>query len=249
MRRRTILAAALVALLALSGCGGGSGDDTGDAAGDASPDSSEPAPRDLDEVDYSLVAHAQPAQVQVYASASEDEPTVVLDNPNENGAPLVFLVEDDLGDWLQVLLPIRPNGSTGFIRTADVELARNSYSIDIELSAHRLTVTKGDEVIADEVIGVGTAATPTPGGKYYLKELLEPPDPNGVYGPYAYGLSGFSNVLEEFNGGPGVIGLHGTNQPELLGTDVSKGCIRMSNEAITKLAEVLPLGTPVHIEA
>ena len=159
----------------------------------------------------------------------------------------MFLVEEDQGEWLKVLLPIRPNGSTGFVRASDVTVSENPYSIDIELAEHRLTVSKGDEVTIDEPIGVGTASTPTPGGKYYLKELLQPPDPNGTYGPYAYGLSGFSNVLQEFNGGDGVIGIHGTNQPEAIGTDVSHGCIRVSNEAITEMAGMLPLGTPVHI--
>jgi lipoprotein-anchoring transpeptidase ErfK/SrfK len=187
--------------------------------------------------------------VQVYATAADDQPTTVLDNPNENGAPLVFLVEEDLGEWLEVLLPIRPNGSTGFVKASDVTVSDNPYRIDIELASHRLTVTKGAEVVVDEPIGVGTASTPTPGGKYYLKELLQPPDPNGPYGPYAYGLSGFSNVLEEFNGGDGVIGIHGTNEPEAIGTDVSHGCIRVANEAITEMAGMLPLGTPVHIEA
>jgi lipoprotein-anchoring transpeptidase ErfK/SrfK len=195
------------------------------------------------------VAQARPARVQVYATAADDQPTTVLDNPNENGAPLVFLVEEDLGEWLEVLLPIRPNGSTGFVKASDVTVSDNPYRIDIELASHRLTVTKGAEVVVDEPIGVGTASTPTPGGKYYLKELLQPPDPNGPYGPYAYGLSGFSNVLEEFNGGDGVIGIHGTNEPEAIGTDVSHGCIRVANEAITEMAGMLPLGTPVHIEA
>jgi lipoprotein-anchoring transpeptidase ErfK/SrfK len=109
-------------------------------------------------------------------------------------------------------------------------------------------VRKGDEVVVDAAIGVGTASTPTPGGKYYIKELLEPSDPGGAYGPYAYGLSGFSNVLEEFNGGDGVIGIHGTNEPEAIGTDVSHGCIRVDNDTITEMAGMLPLGTPVHID-
>jgi lipoprotein-anchoring transpeptidase ErfK/SrfK len=187
--------------------------------------------------------------VQVYASASEDEPTVVLDNPNENGAPLVFLVDQNQGDWLQVLLPVRPNGSTGWIRAADVTLSTTAFSVDIALAEHRLVVRDGDQVVADVPVGVGTSATPTPGGRYYIKELLQPPDPGGAYGPYAYGLSGFSNVLDEFNGGDGVIGIHGTNEPELIGTDVSHGCIRVDNETITRLAGMLPLGTPVHISA
>ncbi|HEX6165522.1 MAG TPA: L,D-transpeptidase [Acidimicrobiales bacterium] len=253
MRRHTIAAPLLVALLALAACGGSDDGGPTDADGTTTTTSgggevaveptepTGPAP--------ALVARANAAEVQVYATASEDEPTATLDNPNENGAPLVFLVEEDQGDWLKVLLPVRPNGSTGFVRASDVTVSENPYSIDIELAEHRLTVSKGDEVLIDEPIGVGTASTPTPGGKYYLKELLQPPDPNGTYGPYAYGLSGFSNVLEEFNGGPGVIGIHGTNQPEAIGTDVSHGCIRVSNEAITEMAGILPLGTPVHIAA
>lgn len=253
-RTHRIAAALLAALVTLSACGGSDGDD---AAADDNDDTTTTTAADegggftdaTTVSDTSLVARALPAQVQIYASASEDEPTTTIDNPNENGAPLVFLVEEDLGEWLKVLLPIRPNGSTGYVKAADVEVAENPYSVDIKLAEHRIVVTNGDEVIVDEAIGVGTESTPTPGGKYYIKELLQPPDPDGAYGPYAYGLSGFSNVLEEFNGGNGVIGIHGTNEPELIGTDVSHGCIRMSNEAITELAGVLPLGTPVHIEA
>jgi lipoprotein-anchoring transpeptidase ErfK/SrfK len=200
----------------------------------------------------SLVAQANEPQVQVFGEPEEGEPTATLDNPNENGAPLVFLVDEmHLGGatWLKVLLPLRPNGSTGWVRASDVEVRRNPYRIDIALADHRLVVREGDAVVVDAPIGVGTASTPTPGGRYYLKELLQPPDPGGAYGPYAYGLSGFSNVLDEFNGGDGVIGIHGTNQPETIGTDVSHGCIRVDNDTISRMAEILPLGTPVHIEA
>ncbi len=237
--------------LALGACGGGgSGDDSrGDAPEPPTRDAGETPTTATPVSSGSQVAQAVGATVQVYASASEEEPTMVLDNPNENGAPLVFLVEEDQDDWLQVLLPVRPNGSTGWIRSAEVTLAANPFTIDIALADHRLVVHDGDEVVVDVPIGVGTSSTPTPGGKYYIKELLQPPDPNGSYGPYAYGLSGFSNVLDEFNGGDGVIGIHGTNEPEAIGTDVSHGCIRMDNETITELAGMLPLGTPVHITA
>jgi len=254
-RTQQIAAAGLAASLVLvSACGGGSGDDEAEADEPTSTTTAEAESGGagaftVAESTGSQVATAVPAQVQVYATAADTEPTTLLDNPNENGAPLVFLVKEDQGEWLEVYLPIRPNGSTGFVRAADVTVADNPYSVDIKLAEHRIVVTKGDEVIADEAIGVGTASTPTPGGIYYIKELLQPPDPTGAYGPYAYGLSGFSNELEEFNGGEGVIGIHGTNEPDAIGTDVSHGCIRMSNEAITALAAELPLGTPVHIEA
>jgi lipoprotein-anchoring transpeptidase ErfK/SrfK len=116
-------------------------------------------------------------------------------------------------------------------------------------------VWNGDEVFAEEPIGVGTTDTPTPGGLYYTKELLQPidrqgrPIPDGPYGPYAYGLSGFSDVLYDFAGGDGVIGIHGTNDPSSIGRDASHGCIRLSNEAITRLASTLPIGVPVEIKA
>ena len=98
-------------------------------------------------------------------------------------------------------------------------------------------------------IGVGTGDTPTPGGEFYIKELLQPPNPNGSYGTYAYGLSGYSDVLQSFNGGSGVVGIHGTNDDSTIGRDVSHGCIRLHNSDIEKLVGILPLGVPVEIRA
>jgi lipoprotein-anchoring transpeptidase ErfK/SrfK len=96
-------------------------------------------------------------------------------------------------------------------------------------------------------IGVGRAVTPTPTGRYYLTDLLRPPDPRGFYGPYAFGTSAHSRVLTSFAGGDGQVGLHGTNLPGALGHDVSHGCIRVTNDVITRLARTLPLGTPIVI--
>jgi lipoprotein-anchoring transpeptidase ErfK/SrfK len=163
--------------------------------------------------------------------------------------PLVFLVREVHPGWLRVLLPVRPNGSSGWIHADDVRLSHHEYRIVVALGAHTITVYRGTSVINREPVGVGRKNTPTPGGTYYTKELLRPPDPNGAYGPYAYGLSGYSTVLTSFNGGDGVIGIHGTNDPASLGRDVSHGCIRMSNTGITKLAKILPLGVPVQITA
>ena len=196
-----------------------------------------------------LVAEATVPSVPVYEDPGAAEPKLKLSHPNEEGAPRVFLVKAEQDDWLEVLLPVRPNGSTGWIRRADVSLARNTYRIRIELNAHRITVWNGPEVVHEEPVGVGRAEAPTPGGQYYITELLEPPSPNGPYGPYAFGLSGFSEVYTSFAGGNGVLGIHGTNDPSGLGKDVSAGCIRLSNQGITKLAKVLPLGTPVEIVA
>ena len=186
-------------------------------------------------------------RVGIYTAPPSSTLTSELASPQASGSPLVFLVEATQDPWLKVLLPVRPNGSEGWIRTADVTVSQHSFRIVIELSAHRITVYNGGSIIDQEPVGVGRRLTPTPGGLYYIKELLKPPDPNGPYGPYAYGLSGFSNVLTTFGGGDGVIGIHGTNDPSGLGHDVSHGCIRMSNAGITKLAAILPLGVPVEI--
>jgi lipoprotein-anchoring transpeptidase ErfK/SrfK len=194
------------------------------------------------------VAEAVVPEVAVFAEpGGSGEPAHRLAHPTEVGAPLVFLVEAEQGDWVRVLLPVRPNGSQGWVRASDVTLSTHSYRIEVSLSAFRIKVFEGATVLLEEPVGVGTGETPTPGGRYFLKELLQPPDPGGAYGPFAYGLSGFSNQLTSFAGGDGVIGIHGTNDPSSLGRQVSHGCIRMSNEGITRLAGILPLGTPVDI--
>ncbi|HEX8001504.1 MAG TPA: L,D-transpeptidase [Mycobacteriales bacterium] len=170
-------------------------------------------------------------------------------NPQPSGAPLVFLLVSEQQDWLRVQLPARPNGSTGWVRRADVTLHGVPYRVDVLRGAHQLRLFEYGRQVRVFPVGIGTSRTPTPGGTFYLKELLQPPDPDGDYGPYAYGLSGYSNVLTTFNGGDGVIGIHGTNQPSSVGRDVSHGCIRMRNADITFLARILPLGTPVRILA
>lgn len=196
-----------------------------------------------------VVAEAVGDTVAVYDAADATEASRVLARADEVSGTLVFVVEEEVGDRLLVQLPVRPNGSTGWIDRRDVTLSEHGYRIEVELGAHRLRLWHLDDLVMDTVIGVGTQDTPTPGGTFYLKELLQPPDPTAVYGPYAYGLSGFSTVYESFAGGAGVIGLHGTNRPELLGTDVSHGCIRLHNDDIVRLVEEigLPLGTPVAI--
>lgn len=202
------------------------------------------------------VAQAKEGAIDVFAGLDATEPERQIVSGVETSVdtiPVVFLVKerDPEAERLEVYLPVRPNGSTGWVNAADVSITAVPYRIEVTISEFRLRVFRDDEVIMEEPIGVGTGERPTPGGIYYLKELLQPPDPNGVYGVYAYGLSGYSNVLLSFNGGPGVIGIHGTNQPDSVGREVSAGCIRLQNDDITRMVEEigLPLGTPVEILA
>lgn len=197
----------------------------------------------------SVVAQATGRSVAVYRFPGARRPWRRFANPTADGGPLVFLVAQRLPGWERVYLPIRPNGSTGWVRDSQVSLAADPYRVVVSLDRHRITVLRNGRTIRVERAGVGQSVMPTPRGTYYIVELLRQPDPNGFYGPYAFGLSAFSNVFFHFGSGPGEIGLHGTNDPAGLGTSVSHGCIRISNAAITALAHLLPLGTPVQIRS
>jgi len=171
-----------------------------------------------------------------------------LINPQPSGAPLTFLLKDARGtDWLEVYLPVRPNGSAGWVRSSEVSVSAVTFRVDVHVKTHTLEVFENGELRSTHPVGVGTQNTPTPGGVFYLKELLIPTNKGGFYGPFAYGLSGFSNVLTKFGKGEGVIGLHGTNDEVSVGKDTSAGCVRLRNADITALAKLLPLGTPVRI--
>jgi lipoprotein-anchoring transpeptidase ErfK/SrfK len=168
-------------------------------------------------------------------------------NPIESGSPLVFQVINRREGWLQVLLPVRPNGSTGWIEAEQVTLTQTPYRIEVDVSDHRLRVLDDGRAIVDTAIGIGTGDNPTPIGSFYLTELVASSDPTGPYGPFAFGLSGYSETLQAFNGGRGVIGIHGTNDPSSLGRNASLGCIRVANDVIEDMVAYLPLGTPVTV--
>jgi len=195
----------------------------------------------------SVVAQAIGRTVTVHRTPTAGNILVVFVNPGRFGEQRVFLVKSRRPGWEQIYLPLRPNGSTGWVEDRNVELALDDYAVNVSLSARKVTVYKDGVLIDSFQAAIGTSATPTPRGHFYIDELLVQPNPGGVYGPYAFGLSAFSDVLFGFGGGPGQIGLHGTNDPAGIGTGVSHGCIRLDNAEITKLAHLLPLGTPVDI--
>lgn len=205
----------------------------------------------------STLAEASVPEVQVFdapeapmPSRSYQNPWHVNDDPAEPTVPLVFLVEEKRDDdWIRVLLPERPNGSTGWVRATDFKLTTTRYHITVALAAHQITVYDGESVVLQEPAAIGKPETPTPPGRYYIRVLLQSSSPGSVYGPFAYGLSAHSDVLTSFNGGDGEVGIHGNNDASALGQSVSSGCVRMSNEGITRLTELLPLGTPVEIVA
>ena len=171
---------------------------------------------------------------------------------NANGAPTVFGVLGERVDracrptWLHVQLPIRPNGATGWVRAADVVTARVHTRILVDLSRRQVSLYKAGRLVLRATAAVGSPATPTPTGRYYVNQRLVPTDPTGPFGPGAVGISAFSPVLTGWaQGGP--IAIHGTNEPWSIGHDVSNGCIRLPNRVLRRLFSATPSGTPVII--
>jgi lipoprotein-anchoring transpeptidase ErfK/SrfK len=148
--------------------------------------------------------------------------------------------------WLHVALPIRPNGATGWVRAANVVRTPVHTRITVDLSQRRVRLYRDGRLVLTAPAAIGSNATPTPVGRYYVNQRLIPTDPNGPYGPGAVGISAFSPVLTGWaQGGP--IAIHGTNEPWSIGRAVSNGCIRIPNALLRKLFPLAVEGTPVLI--
>ncbi len=187
--------------------------------------------------------------IRVYAKPDETSQLIasLAVGQEIKGRPTFTVIGTD-GDWVHVNAPVRPNGTTGYVRKKDVKTYQHPWAIVIELGRKQLTVCNSGRPVQREKIGVGTADRPTPTGACFTVELIKTRKPKGAYGPYAYGLSCFSDVVFSFGaGGDGRLGIHGTNAPTKLGTAVSSGCIRVGNAGITKMAKTLPVGVPTFI--
>ena len=171
---------------------------------------------------------------------------------NVNKAAMVFGVLGERIDarcratWLHVALPIRPNGATGWVRAANVARLRVHTRITVDLSERRVMLYRNGRLVLTAPAAIGSSATPTPLGRYYVNQRLIPSDPNGPYGPGAVGISAFSTVLTGWTQG-GPIAIHGTNEPWSIGRAVSNGCIRIPNASLRKLFPLAVSGTPVLI--
>lgn len=194
-----------------------------------------------------IVATATTARVPVFRAPGDPRPALRVGSPAGAGTPLVFLVRSRRPGWEQVYLPVRPDGSTGWVQDRWLRLALDPYSLEVRLGDHEVVLRRRGRVVARFPAGVGRGVLPTPTGRYYVVDLLRQPDPTGPYGPYAFGTSAYSRVLFSFGGGPGEIGIHGTDDASSIGRNASHGCIRLPNAAIRRLAGLLPLGTPVTI--
>lgn len=169
----------------------------------------------------------------------------------EDGFPEVYLVLSSWRDaeghgWLRVRIPMRPNGRTGWVRRRALgPLYRVRTQLVLDRASRRATLFRRGRPIWSAPVGIGKPGTPTPSGRFWIREKFRTGEPGGAYGPVAFGSSDYS-VLSDWPGG-GVIGIHGTAEPWLIPGRPSHGCIRLRNRAIRRLWRLLPVGTPLLI--
>jgi hypothetical protein len=148
--------------------------------------------------------------------------------------------------WIQVRIPGRPNGRKGWVRRGALGyLHELTTALVIDRRRASAALRRSGRLIWRARIGHGAPGTPTPAGRFYIRERLRNLGGSPIYGPWAFGTSAYSS-LSDWPGG-GVVGIHGTNQPWLIPGRPSHGCVRVRNRAIRRLARLMPVGTPVHI--
>jgi hypothetical protein len=148
--------------------------------------------------------------------------------------------------WILVPIPGRPNGVTGWVRASALgEMHITHEYLRVNREAFRATLYRDGRPIWSAPVGVGRPSLPTPAGHFYVTEkLVALGGPS--YGPYALGTSAYAPTLSEWPGG-GVVGIHGTDEPQLIPGRPSHGCIRLRNADITSLWRMIQVGTPIEI--
>jgi hypothetical protein len=148
--------------------------------------------------------------------------------------------------WVRIRLAVLPNGTTGWVPRGSLAGFQTVHTrMTISHSRLRATLYRRGRPIFSTRVGVGQPHYPTPRGEFYIREKLQGYY-SPAYGPRAFGLNARSAVLTDWPGG-GFVGIHGTNQPQLIPGRISHGCVRVNNGAVMRLFRLMPIGTPVHI--
>ncbi|MGI9578001.1 MAG: L,D-transpeptidase [Microthrixaceae bacterium] len=171
-----------------------------------------------------------------------------FDSKSPFGSPFSMLVTERRGYWAEVLIPVRPNGTRGYVDTRKVRLTRQDHIVQVDLSDRKLVAWQGTRKILETPVTIGSASRSTPTGRFYVTDRSNS-TPGPAYGSHILALNGYSEKLDYFDGGVPVIALHGTDRPDLMGQAASNGCVRMPNEVVKVLYDWLPVGTMVEITA
>jgi L,D-transpeptidase catalytic domain len=150
-------------------------------------------------------------------------------------------------NWGRVVLPLKPNGRTGWINLHGLRTVHTSTWIRASLHDRRIWLMHGSRPLASFSAAIGAVTTPTPAGRFSVTDSLATGDPSGPFGWYAFGLSGHQPHLPPGWSGGDQLAIHGTNDPASIGTAASHGCLRVSPQALARLRPALHLGTPVVI--
>lgn len=163
------------------------------------------------------------------------------------GSPTWVPVIKQDGDWYQVLLPSRPNGSVGWLHATgdNLQEAHNDHLVVVDRDSFELTVRENGKEIGSWTIGTGKPEYPTPKGRTFIMASLE--ETVTDYSPIILPLGAHSASHTTFGGGPGTVGIHGWPDDSPFGKQTSDGCIRVPDDAL-ELLSTLPLGTIVLIK-
>jgi hypothetical protein len=235
-----------------SSAGGGGHAETGSTGATTGTTGNEPTHETLLPKDGSFVALGRERYTPMWKEPGKGkQPAFAMDTYNDYDETVPMLIEHatmrDGEPWYQVLLPIRPNGSSAWVRGRDVRIRDREDRLEVDLSERMLREYHGDELVNRFRVGIGTDQYPTTEGQFYVYIKVPYDNPNQPYGIMALGLSGFSEVITDWPGG-GRIAVHGTPYASDRGQSVSHGCVRVYNHDMEHLTD-LPLGTPVEIHA
>ncbi|WP_233358911.1 L,D-transpeptidase [Thermomonospora amylolytica] len=247
--------AAVVYAALLSGCGGGQQERTRPAAAvdlAGLPQATtfttlrglprDPAP--AAPVDGTVV---HPTTALPVAAEPGGRPVAALPDKQLDGPTWVPVLETRQG-WHRVMLPSKPNRTTGWIPQDGGRLttARTPYQVKVEVGARRLTIVRDGRKVGAWTVAVGAEKTPTPVGRTFVLALLKPTKP--TFSPLVVPVGAHSETLDTFGGGPGTVAFHSWKDESVFGKAVTHGCIRVPADALERLSEI-PLGTPVHVTA
>ena len=171
-----------------------------------------------------------------------------LQNPTPQGLRLVMAGFGEEKGYYLALLDVRPNNTFAWVKASDVTVSKTPYSFEISLSRHTLLLWKGTKVVGSFPVAVGKRSTPTPQGYFFINAIVHNAGPD--YGNIIMSTSGFSNVYTTFGptDGDAAIGIHGTDEENLIGQSVSHGCVRMHTRDATTLSRFAKAGLVVTIQ-
>lgn len=149
--------------------------------------------------------------------------------------------------WVRILVPKRPNGRQGWVPADHLRIVRRRTRIEINRRKRRLALYRGKKRLLSVRAVIGRPGTPTPKGLHAIAENINTNAPGSYLGPRVLALTAHSETINSFRGGSGRVAIHGTNQPGLLGSEASLGCVRVGNSTILRLSRLAPPGTPVRI--